>query len=347
MNDMVALPVKRKHYGFALLRTIMCFVVVLCHFWHIPTRFAFVNYLEILKPMAVPVFMMMSFFLVSKSFGTHNPGTAKKRLVRLVWPQIAWAVIYWLFYFPIGKASVRDLLWQILTGHSESINPTMWFQTDMILLTALFFLVFHAFSRKKALLSLGILSFISFAAQYAGINYALFSNLRYELKYPLGRLTEVLPYAVAGICFADFHIDRFLQKKPVLTALVSCAVLAGSLIAERVFPYSAPGFGYSGVFLFVEAVAVFSVAAVLPIYNIHKSAVGILNVLTNYSLGIYCSHRLVAWFIFETSIGSVLNSVFGITLGSFSGCIVIYLGCYILCTVLSLFRIVPIKRLVN
>lgn len=60
---------KEYNYGLALLRILMCFEVILCHFYNGGgSRFLFL--FDVLKNYAVPVFMMMSFLLTAKIFLT-------------------------------------------------------------------------------------------------------------------------------------------------------------------------------------------------------------------------------------------------------------------------------------
>lgn len=49
------------NYGIALLRTLMCFEVVLCHFWTTDVPKVLMPF-SVLRGLAVPVFMFLSFF---------------------------------------------------------------------------------------------------------------------------------------------------------------------------------------------------------------------------------------------------------------------------------------------
>ena len=85
---------ERHNYGIALLRMLMCFEVILSHFWtegrtrHVPP-------LNELLGVHVPVFMFLSFYLTEKTFLEKSPEKAWKRLRRLAVPHVAWAFVYW------------------------------------------------------------------------------------------------------------------------------------------------------------------------------------------------------------------------------------------------------------
>ena len=100
---------KRKfNYGIALLRTLMCFEVVLCHFWTTDVPKVLMPF-SVLRGLAVPVFMFLSFFLTEHTFLEYNKNKAKKRIWRVIYPQIGWALIYWLGYTIISRKSGQKI----------------------------------------------------------------------------------------------------------------------------------------------------------------------------------------------------------------------------------------------
>ena len=66
------------HYGFSLLRTLMCFTVVLSHFWIASSLDQFIDLFFDIRPVAVPVFMLISFYLASDSIINVRAEWAKK-----------------------------------------------------------------------------------------------------------------------------------------------------------------------------------------------------------------------------------------------------------------------------
>ena len=55
---------KEYNFGFAILRTFMCFMVLLYHFWDDSNATGALRFFVWAKNFAVPVFMTMTFILV-------------------------------------------------------------------------------------------------------------------------------------------------------------------------------------------------------------------------------------------------------------------------------------------
>ena len=271
----------------------------------------------------------------------------KKRLFRLIWPQIVWAFVYWIIMFSTGRASLEDLFWQIITGHSPRLNATMWFQMAMIVFSALFFLIFRVLSNRKAIIVLISLAALALFLQYSKINYTIFFGLRYELSYPLGRLSETMPYAVIGICFSYFKIDRILLKHKVITIGISCMLFVIMVALKKKYSILVPGFGYAGLDLVISALAIFVVASLFPMTGIPRRLAMVFDYATKYTLGVYCMHRLIAQLISATPIETFLSSTFDISSGTFSMCAVIYLICYLISAVIALIPAKQIRQLVS
>ena len=206
---------KPQNLGLCILRMLMCFEVVLCHFWHSTSVPPLLIPFYILRNYAVPVFMLMSFFLTQNCILSKKSQIYKKRLSRLILPQIGWTIIYWLIYQLISilfhtnlTNGPSDIFWQLLTGHCPRINPAMWYQIVLITLSIIFILLFNILPENIALISTYVFMIAALFLQYSGINSSMFSQLRYELKYPLGRFFEMLPYATIGFSLSYYKILR-------------------------------------------------------------------------------------------------------------------------------------------
>ena len=213
---MVNLNNKKINYGIAILKMLMCFEVILIHFWVGPVNKILVPF-SMMEGLAVPVFMFLSFYFTHNTFLTNDNQIIKKRIWRVVYPQIGWAVLYWSVFIILQikvslNITIKDLLWQIVTGHSPQINPSMWFQTILIALTLIYILIFRFVSDKKGILLIIFITILSLWIQYSGYNWMLFGTLRYELKYPLGRFFEMIPYATLGFFVAHFDLFNRLKR---------------------------------------------------------------------------------------------------------------------------------------
>lgn len=202
--------------GLSILRTFMCFLVILCHFWtaNVPDT-GWKGWLHFLKGYAVPVFMLLSFFLTEKILISHDKERIIKRFQRLLVPYLCWPLIYWILYNVLDwwkrgsglGCGISELFWQFLMGHSARLNGVMWYQFDLMVLTLLFLIILYIF-RRKYMLVLCICMMAAWFFQYSGWNKRLFGGLRFELTYPLGRFSEMVPYAVSGFALAHYKMYR-------------------------------------------------------------------------------------------------------------------------------------------
>ena len=327
----------KKVQGFSLLKAFMCFGVILAHFWSSKgyDSLIFLPFREI-RTLAAPVFMILSFYFAKSLFSGDND-SFRRRMKRLLVPHICWAVIYYLFYLVIYRTPVTELFWQLCTGHSSILNATMWFQFELILLTVLFYGIFRILKEKKAILCLCILSVICLVLQISGLNYRIFSGLRFELSYPLGRFAEMLPYACLGLVLRYFDLYSKLKRHPLITMAVSLVLF--------VLPYFLPfprcdGFGYAGITLIYACFLAVTFAAVLPLDGIGDPVESFIDTLCRFTPGIYCCHRLIFAIVSLCFPGTLFfHTLFG--------CVVIYLLSYLFCLILSLLPIRDIRLLVD
>lgn len=336
------------HYGFAIVRTFMCFIVVTCHFWSTEAP-VWLRPLSMLKPFAVPVFMFLSFYLSHGLIMGRDTTRALRRLRRLLLPQIGWAIIYFVVYWVLGAllhkelvTGISDLFWQMLTGHSESLNPTMWFQTDLIILTVLFFGVFRFLSEKTGTLVLCGLSLLCLVGQYSGMNYAVFSGMRFELAYPLGRVAETLPIAALGLFAARWNLLTFRKARSLPVALGAFVLSWVFVVADRQLPLTGVDtFGYAGIWKMLYAFSVTVFAYGIDLSRLSDKAKKTVGFLTDYTLGIYCGHRLVAFFVLN-----IFEDVLGLSAGQLYICVLIYALNHFACWVVNKLPFAWIRDLV-
>lgn len=344
---MISLNQKSYNYGFALLKTFMCFIVILYHCWS-ETDTGFLLLFNILRPYAVPTFMFISFYLMQKSFVELESKYMLKRLEKLIKPQIIWAFIYFGVYWLYGKLhnqslvyGISDIFWQILTGHSPQLNPSMWFQSNLIVITILFFVIFYVLNEKCGVVFIILLSLICYFMQYSGINYQLFGSMRYELCYPLGRLFETIPAAVFGFLASKYNLLEPRKGSKMGNIFIGLIMAGVSLKLSTKMFVPSTGFAYSGIWKVVFAFAITMFA-----YNLNFNIGGergtkFLEMITKYTLGIYCSHRLVAFFVYN-----ILGDVWWVSDKTFRHCILIYVISFVFCWLLSKVPLKYIKDIV-
>lgn len=196
---------------------------------------------------AVPCFVAISFFFGWRTIESKSPERLLKNVARLAIPFFAWGVVSYLVALALGtKSGIAPLLWQLTLGHATCMP--LYYLLDMAaIMAALFafrrFLPVHAFWSVAGFLVLACL-----ALQYSGLNYKAFGGLPFEAAFPLGRIAELLPAAVAG-CAIAAGVPRGRGSFAAGAALSSAAVatlLCGWLAVEKQVQ-----FGYAGLALFV------------------------------------------------------------------------------------------------
>lgn len=313
------------NYGFSLLKMLLAFEVLLGHFanWDEYDPRLVWPFRELVS-LAVACFVILSFYLMAKSFLIRDKQMMKKRLIRLLIPQIGWAIIYYVIYALIDlfmnkglHSGPMDFFWQLLTGHSRYLNPSMWYQVDIIIVTIIFYFIFKYLDDKKAIIALILCTAFCYFAQFSGLNIALFGNLEFELKYPLGRIMEVFPFATIGFLLKYFNVLDSL-KKYRLFVMPLCVAL---FMFGFHIPWPTPkDFGFASFAKPYLALCVVIFAYLTPLDNLKVRYKKAILKITDYSLGIYCIHRLV----------NTLLLVFlpNMIMGSFERCMVLYALCY-------------------
>lgn len=308
------------HYGLGILRIWMCFEVVCCHFWGQNNLF----YLEIFSKArnnAVPIFMILSFYFLSRSKFVDRNMTYHDilkyggvRLNRVSYPHIFWALTWWVILMVLGdlrfisyRLNLIDLFWQIISGHKY--YPPLWFQADLFYLTVLWLLIIY-FGKVKyidVLLSLGLL-ILSIYLQYSGLNYEIFFNSKSTICYSFGRIAEVCPYACIGYIWGrlsfDDKLNRLAQRNIIyrITIVTICFVIYMALISIKWNAAKPLGFQYQGVLFIFESIFLFAcfdnISNDWVPYRLRK----IIYMTSKLTLGIYCLHLYVGRlgsFIFE------------------------------------------------
>ena len=279
----------------------MSFEVVLCHYWDtsIDNNFALKPF-DIARYMAVMCFMFIAFLLTGKSIIYRDRPRITRRINRLVIMHLLWTLIYFTFHFiakillDTGKfygCDVGDILLLLAqqTIFGLTIHGTMWFQVVLIVLSAMFAVMYFRLQRSTALILTVILGVSALILQYTGINFMLFGWMGYSLRYSLGRLAEMIPLACLGILCVNFGIMNILQKNRLLVIVLCTVLMMLTVIFRHIIP-SAPGFSYSGLYLNLSAIFLTTIFYLLPIKHLPSW----LNIISSFSPGVYCTHTLIA-----------------------------------------------------
>ena len=138
------------------------------------------------------------------------------------------------------------------------------------------------------------------------------------------------------LCYVVFG----LLNRHKWTVILLSAIVGIILAVKPIFP-KAMGFGYSGILGIFVAFMLITIAVLFPINDfLNEKLKKIVLVLTKYTLGIYCIHRLVE---------HMLTYVFGMqdmAGGTFIFCVLIYFISYVLSAIIAALPLRICKRLV-
>lgn len=322
---------KSYNYSIAFMKAFFSFLVVCCHYWtpKDPTFYPTAALLRLIG-VAVPVFVITSFFLTAKIYQEQDFPKLKKRLWRLAFPYVIWGVVYFAGYSLIDllikqvswkdglrlDLTVTDLLWQLGLGSSEKLCPQLWYSFVLIVMTVVIWLLFKL-GQKYTPFLLAVLSAGMFVLQYTGLNFKVFGAMRYEMRYPLGRLCEMLPFVCLGILLAMGILQKLSQRR-VLVAIGAGATLLLIGICGW-FTTMPESFTYGGIFTLLYGGLAFLFFYMLPMEKLPEYIRKILKFLARYSFGVFCIHFGVGYLW-----NAVLCRRFGWQTNTMLQCLVIY-----------------------
>lgn len=290
--------------GVSLQRLMLSFLVIATHFCSFGENFLF----DYIRRLAVPCFMILSFYFCSQKIESVNMYAYWKRISRFLIPMIGWGGIYYIFYKIIGRdLSLEDLFWQCITGHSY--NETLWFLATSIIVTTIIYLLFIIKKPELRNIFLIMLFFVCFVLQYQGITVKWSNYLTPELETVVTRIPEMLPFAIIGLMIKK--CQKYLPKKWV--SYFSAIMFFAPFIIYTLPLVDPPGFMYQGYSVFLGSLTISIAFIILPIKNIK-----FVDYLSKYTLGVYCIHKMVG----ET-VNAIANYM-GYEISQMGACIVIF-----------------------
>ena len=343
------------NYSIAFMKAFFSFCVICAHFYVAEQPEFYPSALLIrLSGIAAPVFFMISLFLTSKKYEDKDISKIGKRLWRLYLPQIVWAFIYYLGYKVVlygfdyigiyvdhlFRYGWEDLLWQIGFGSDRGLCPQFWYQFDLIVITVLCYLVFRL-AGKHGITVMTVIGVFALIMQYSGLNYFLFCRFEYELWYPLGRLAEVIPFAVIALHLGRSGILNRNGKFKVITAVLCVAVMVAVTFINFI-PDPKDGFSYGGINKFLYGVCTFVVLYLIPFGKLPEVCKKVLAFLAKYSFGVFCIHMGLGY-----CTDFILCPLNNWRSGTFIECVIVYFVSLLLAWLISLIPIKLAKQIVT
>jgi hypothetical protein len=334
---------KPFNYGFAILKSILAFLVVIVHqFKRYSTKNKLILIITKNRLFYVPCFFIMSFYFMCNTLLSLNPKRIYIRIIRLLIPYIGWPLITFVInqifnkLFKTKLCENYDILkLQLLVG--SGLMDQFWFMWDLISCTIIFVIILFIF-RKHYLFAFHIILFLCYVSQYSGYYYNKYKNKK-ELykKYTIGRMYEIMPHAVIGLTLKYYNIINILQNIKIKAFIFS--LLIYNFIDDYNIFSLVRGFGYSGIYLSVKSICVIFIFSLFPSDKINNKYIKkVLILITKYSGGIYYLHISIMSY-FDNLIDEFKKR-------SFFAVVINYLICYFICFLGNLiFGKTPLKYL--
>lgn len=268
---------KRRNVGADLLRILACYAVVTVHVG-IPVR---------LVDWAVPVFMMVSF-----CFGKYGDDVDKMvwllgRIKRIYFPFAFWGCLAFVLQSIVDESvDFKILFSQLIFG--APANPPLWFMVVLIVCTGLIS-AFVKFKFRTVVLFAVVIG--CFAAEYMGINAWAVKALPFWQRMTMGRIVEMLPYAIFGYWLAHLRSTEKIRQ----IAIAGMALLVLGLLLKLLHCEILRGdFSYGGI---VRAIGVSGLVMTCFALNefivIPKAFCRCIIFCASLTPGIYYSHMIV------------------------------------------------------
>lgn len=307
----------KYNYGIAIMKIIMAYMVVACHFWNSPLNMGgggadleievrwILRLIDCIRRSSTSVFMLSSFYLLGDKMFKNDSRWFFNRIIRLLVPFVLWAIIYQLvnvfvvFVFGVERASEygfnsdpQRLVLQILTGHSNC--PPLWFIWDLIVLSVgSYIIVVFCRKNKRWVIGVSILfAIIAVILQYTGIYKKYVDSMPYNIRYPVGRLIEMIPLCTLGYLFYEKDILTWLQEKRWKCLFLLILLRISYSVDIHFIP---EGYEYSGIGMIIEASCLFILFGSAKIENNtnNSKTYQIIKNISSICMGIYASHLLV------------------------------------------------------
>lgn len=334
--------------GFDVLRIILGLLVVMSHFWGGCQEHPLINKIILcIRDCATPTFMTLSFYFCYKKILNIGTEKLKKRIVRLMKPLIFWGFLSFIFFeiaYLVLEHKIRygmvDLLLQLLLGDSM-INPVLWFQWDLIILTVVLWIFLKKSKniRRNMLICGGICAVIV----YSGLNYKVLYSFAYsmsEIWYAAGikRFMEMFLYAFEGMLIKHYdlleRISDWKQYQRILLDVLFCIVIVIICYCENVIGMTNFGYGFPHqammTFLFMQIFFWKEKANNIKVSYRKTSFSDVVREISGYTLGTYCSHLIVG-----DIVKGIAEMIYPSFVGTFMSCIIIYIFSFALCYVIS------------
>ena len=308
MNNEKIVKKTERNYGLEILRSIMCFWVIVFHCLK-TTRFTFIKIFK-QKMFHIPCFFFISFFFLYPVIIKKNKDKMILRLERLLIPYIAWPITIWvannIIYYLLKKSRIRKFLQfkylkkQLIIGRVFLTH--FWFLFNLLFFTIIFFILIHFFKKRGFLVFVQITGIISYFLQYSEYNYIFFEKFSSRISHTIGHFAESFPIAAAAFTLSETKFvnnikgNKFLRTMIILYSFIALFFIYKYGILKGIPKYSKK-YTCHGIDKNAFSFFIFIGASLIPLNECMSNKLKIfIKLITNYTQGIYCMHRSVEYY---------------------------------------------------
>lgn len=324
---------KKYNVGIALLRILMCFQVVVDHFYAFEDEGIIKSILDFYSSLAVPVFVILAFVYLDIDSICSDKDSFLKRMYRLVVPHIIWAfvyfVLYWLLDFVHGYSlgihrGIKGLLSLIITG--SALNPAAWFMVDLIIVTIMFAAIYRICGAKRGFAILLFLMVLSWALQYSGLWHSAINMLftGTPFYWTVGRIIEVIPFAVGGLLIRKYNLMNYIQESQgirritIILVSIVCIVL---LFCLRNYTEIENDFMYSGVPRAIKATFTIVVFGAMNFKPFGEKIESAIVKISKHTMAVFFMHNMIGTVLLKTAVFAKIMEAYR---GTIFICVIIF-----------------------
>ena len=284
---------KKINYSLELLRLILSFWVVLQH------TYKYINKYNKGK-FHVPAFMIISFYFYDNTLKLKSIIKINQRFQRILIPYIIWPVFIFinnnLLFALFGYLQfnhillLKDLLYQLIFGSVYHI--IFYYQFNLILFTLLFTIIVFIF-KKSSIFVFQILLIIAYILQYSFYNLYFFKKYEYFVRFSLGHIAELLPFAVTGLILS--YLDIISKSKKLRDLSIFFYITIIIFILKFEIFVRIRGFWFSGILYNIGGTCIFILFSLLSFQN--NKIIFLLKIFTKFTGGIYYIHMICFSFL--------------------------------------------------
>ena len=295
--------IANRHIALDLLRIVMSVFIIGNHTRSYEFLINICPIFYYLRRLAVPCFLILSAYFTSVGADSAlSKSVLISRVKRLYTPILIWSMFSFLFWASIVFLSksadisqYRNILTvpnvglQLLFGHV--VDEPLYYLVDLLWLNFFFYSIFSLIiSKKNPALIIVLLIIVSYMFQYSGVNFRMFHNVDYRMRYTLGRFIEFVPLFSIGILARKYAAKLFILCPKWRFLIIGFLFIGYVLFSHD--PIKKVSFGYSGLGILLGSISIFLLFAGINIKG-NGRHVKIINALSEITLGVYCVHFIV------------------------------------------------------